>query len=108
MGPLGVYKGFRELKEMGLIDHIPAVALVQADGCAPMVEGFRQGLTTVIPVVSPKTHIETLATGDPGRSYTILREPVLETPGTFERGSDEEAFRALHVLAKTTRPSTEP
>ncbi len=108
MGPLGVYKGFRELKEMGLIDHIPAFALVQADGCAPMVESFRQGLTTVIPVVSPKTHIETLATGDPGRSYTILRERVLETHGTFESVSDEEAFRAMHVLAKMEGLSAEP
>src|SRR5258708_19765397 len=108
MGPLGVYKGFRELKEMGLIDHIPAVALVQADGCAPMVESFWEGLTTVIPVGSPKTHIETLATGDPGRSYTILRERVLETHGTFESVSDEEAFRAMHVLAKMEGLSAEP
>lgn len=108
MGPLGVYKGFRELKQMGLIDRIPSIAAVQADGCAPMVESFKQGLETAIPVVSPKTRIETLATGDPGRSYTLLRKYILETHGTFESVSDEEAFRAMHVLAKMEGLSTEP
>src|SRR5581483_2149891 len=108
MGPLGIYKGFRELKQMGLIDRIPSIAVVQADGCAPMVNSFKQGLETAIPVTTPKTHIETLATGDPGRSYTLLRERVLETKGAFESVSDEEAFRAMHVLAKMEGISAEP
>ncbi len=108
MGPLGVYKGFRELRQMGLIDKIPAIAAIQADGCAPMVQSFREGLETATPVVSPRTHIETLATGDPGRAYTLLRQHVLETNGTFESVSDEEAFRAMHVLAKMEGLSTEP
>ena len=100
MGPLGVYKGFRELKQMGLVDRIPAIAAIQADGCAPMVYSFKQGLETAIPVTIPRTRIETLATGDPGRSYTLLRERILETKGTFESVTDEEAFRAMHALAK--------
>ena len=108
MGALGVYKGFRELRQMGLIDKIPAIAVIQADGCAPMVESFKLGLEAVVPVVSPRTHIETLATGDPGRAYSILRQHVLETNGTFDSVSDEEAFRAMHVLAKMEGLSTEP
>ena len=108
MGPIGVYKGFRELRQMGLIDKIPAIAVIQADGCAPMVQSFKEGLETVKPVASPRTHIETLATGDPGRAYTLLRQRVLETNGTFESVSDEEAFRAMHVLAKMEGLSTEP
>jgi threonine synthase len=108
MGPLGVYKGFRELRQMGLIDKIPAIACIQAEGCAPMVQSFKEGLETAVPVPSPATHIETLATGDPGRTYTLLRQRVLETNGTFESVSDEEAFRAMHVLAKMEGLSTEP
>ena len=69
---------------------------------------FKQGLETAIPVTTPKTHIETLATGDPGRSYTLLREHVLETNGTFESVTDEEAFRAMHALAKMEGMSMEP
>jgi threonine synthase len=108
MGPLGVYKGFRELRQMGLIDKIPAIAVIQAEGCAPMVDSFRKGMENVIPVESPRTHIETLATGNPGRTYNFLRDRVLETNGTFESVSDEEAFRAMHVLAKMEGLSTEP
>lgn len=108
MGPLGVYKGFHELKQMGLVDRIPAIGVIQVDGCAPMVHSFKQGLDAALPVEAPNTHIETLATGDPGRSYTLLRERVLETNGTFESVTDEEAFRAMHVLAKMEGLSVEP
>ncbi len=108
MGPLGVYKGFSELKELGLIDRIPAIVPIQVDGCAPMVLSWRKGLEKAEPVLSPKTRIETLATGDPGRTYTLLRSQVNETGGVFESVSDEEAFRAMHVLAKMEGISAEP
>ena len=108
MGPLGVYKGFRELQNLGLIDHIPAIAPIQADGCAPMVNSWKKGLEKAEPVLSPKTRIETLATGDPGRTYVMLRKQVNETHGVFESVSDEDAFRAMHVLAKMEGISAEP
>ena len=108
MGPLGVYKGFTEMKRLGLIDHIPAIAPIQADGCAPMVNSWKKGLEKAEPVLSPQTRIETLATGDPGRTYVMLRKQVNETNGVFESVSDEEAFRAMHVLAKMEGISAEP
>jgi len=108
MGPLGVYKGFRELQQLGMIDRIPAIAPIQAEGCAPMVESWKKGLEIAEPVLSPKTRIETLATGDPGRTYVMLRKQVNETHGVFESVSDEDAFRAMHVLAKMEGISAEP
>ena len=108
MGPLGVYKGFLELKKLGLIDRIPAIVPIQAEGCSPMVDGWRKGLTKAEPVLTPSTRIETLATGDPGRTYTMLRERVIETNGVFESVSDEDAFRAMHVLANLEGISAEP
>jgi threonine synthase len=108
MGPLGVYKGFREMKYMGWVDRIPAFAPIQAEGCAPMVNSWKKGLEKAEPVTSPKTRIETLATGDPGRSYEFLREYVNSTNGVFESVSDEDAFRAMHVLAKMEGISAEP
>jgi len=108
MGPLGVHKGFRELKQMGIVDRIPALALVQAAGCAPMVQSYKEGREHAIPVQEPLTRIETLATGDPGFAYTLLRQHVLETGGTFESVTDDEAFRAMHVLAKMEGISAEP
>ncbi|WKZ38116.1 MAG: pyridoxal-phosphate dependent enzyme [Anaerolineales bacterium] len=108
MGPLGVYKGFREMKQMGWVDSIPAFAPIQAEGCAPMVDAWKRGLQKAEPVTSPKTRIETLATGDPGRAYEFLREYVNLTNGAFESVSDEDAFRAMHVLAKMEGISAEP
>lgn len=108
MGPLGVYKGFEELYRMGIIERIPKIAIIQVEGCAPMVHAWRQGLETATPVRSPHTLIATLATGDPGRTYTILRNQILQTGGTFEMVSDQEAFRAMHFLAKMEGLSVEP
>ncbi|GAB4541136.1 MAG: hypothetical protein Fur002_09050 [Anaerolineales bacterium] len=108
MGPLGVYKGFREMQQMGWTDRIPAFAPIQAEGCAPMVESWRKGLEKSEVVSTPKTRIETLATGDPGRAYEFLREIVNKTHGVFESAPDEDAFRAMHVLAKMEGISAEP
>jgi threonine synthase len=108
MGPLGVSKGFRELKQMGFVDKLPAIAAIQAEGCAPMVLSWKQGLTTPITITSPETYIETLATGDPGRTYKLLKREVDETNGCFESVTDEDAFRAMHVIAKMEGLSVEP
>ncbi len=109
IGPLGVLKGFYELKTMGLIDRIPAIANIQAEGCAPMVHAWKQGEATAQPVLSPRTYIATLATGDPGRTYTLLRQNMLQLGGgAFESVSDEETFRTIHILAKMEGISVEP
>jgi threonine synthase len=108
-GPLGVLKGFTEMKQMGWIDHLPAMANIQAEGCAPMVHAWKQGMEVAEPVYSPRTHIATLATGDPGRTYTLLSQRMRqENKGTFEAVSDDETFRMIHILAKMEGISVEP
>jgi threonine synthase len=108
LGPLGVLKGFTELKLMGLTDRIPAMACIQAEGCAPMAHAWKQGLEVAEPVHSPRTHIATLATGDPGRTYTLLHQRMQETRGFFESVTDEETYRTIHILAKMEGFSVEP
>jgi threonine synthase len=109
LGPVGVHKGFQEFKKMGFIDHIPKLGLIQAEGCAPMVHAWKQNQDVAIPVQNPNTLIATLATGDPGRTYTVLRQKMLSSSGgAFESVQDEEAFRAMHYLAKMEGISVEP
>jgi threonine synthase len=108
MGPLGVAKGFSELEEMGFINKKPAIAAIQTAGCSPMVTSWKKGLETAEVVEDPRTHIETLATGDPGRTYKLLRKAIDASSGAFESVTDEEAFRAMHVLAKMEGISAEP
>lgn len=108
LGVIGVAKGFRELKQMGLIDIIPGMIAIQAEGCAPMVTAWKQDLEEAQPVTNPKTHIETLATGTPGRSYKILRKQMKDYKGLFESVTDEESFQAMHLLVKMEGISAEP
>lgn len=109
MGPLGVMKGFKELHTMGLIQKEPKMGIIQSEGCAPMVHAWKQGKDTAIPVKSPHTLIATLATGDPGRTYTQINHKMNEASGgVIESVTDEEAFRAMHFLAKMEGLSIEP
>jgi threonine synthase len=109
IGPLGVQKGFDELRQMGITSRVPAMANIQAQGCAPMVHAWRQGLDIAEPVRSPRTHIATLSTGDPGRTYTLLYQRMRqEGKGICEMVSDEETFRTMHILAKMEGISVEP
>lgn len=108
LGPLGVIKGFEELYRMGLIDRMPKLGIIQAEGCDPMVRAWEQGLAEPVNVDMPTTHITTLATGKPGRTYTLLYHYVKTHGGAFVRVTDEEAFRTMHTMAKMEGLSMEP
>lgn len=108
LGPVGVWKGFEELNRMGLTNGMPKLACIQAEGCAPMVDSFHKGLKQAKPVLNPQTLITTVATGSPGIAYSFLERVVREHGGTFESVSDEEAFRAMHMMAKLDGISMEP
>jgi len=107
LGPLGVYHGFQELFDMGLIDRIPKIGIIQADGCAPMVQAFKADKEKADPVI-PATHIAILSTGDPGKIYTYLYSLLKKTGGTMESVSDSEAFKSMMQLAKTEGTAAEP
>jgi threonine synthase len=108
LGPVGVAKGFHELYRMGLIDRVPSIACLQAEGCAPMVTAFRRNASVPDTVESPRTRIGTLATGNPGRAYWLLKRHIEQHGGVMESVTDEEAFRAMHVMAKMEGLSMEP
>lgn len=108
MGPLGVAKGFEELIELGLVDRMPALGIVQASGCAPMINAYKGGRRVATPVENPQTLVATLSTGNPGRSYELLFDLINEHGGTMEDATDEETFNALRLLARTEGLSVEP
>jgi threonine synthase len=107
LGPFGVYRGFEELFELGLIDRIPSLAVIQPEGCAPMVQAFRLGETVAEPVI-PNTRISILATGDPGNIYSYLSQYIHAYGGSMESVTDEQAFKAIKTLAKMDGLTMEP
>ncbi|OQY79784.1 MAG: threonine synthase, partial [Anaerolineae bacterium UTCFX5] len=108
MGPIGVGKGFREMKSLGLVDKLPAFGLIQSTGCAPMVEAFERKQRVATPIENPDSVIVTLATGSPGRAYELLYDYVQDNGGHFISATDEEAFQAIRTLARSDGISVEP
>ncbi len=55
-GVIGIYKGLLELRELGWIgDKLPKMAVVQSEGCAPLVRAFTQGKDVSEPWPDPQT-----------------------------------------------------
>ena len=107
LGPLGVCQGFKEMFEMGLINKVPKLAVIQAEGCSPMVQAFKAGKDTATPVI-PDTRIIILSTGDPGKSYTYLWNLTQKYGGVMESVTDLEAYNAMKSLAKSEGMAVEP
>jgi threonine synthase len=122
-------KGFAELKEMGLIDRLPRLSVVQAEGAAPFARLFESesrlsasgptaGTAGVSPALSvgyatsdwnawdaltPVEHPQTLATaikiGAPVSWQKALRA-VLETGGTVLSVSEQEIADAKAIIGR--------
>ncbi len=107
LGPLGVMQGFKELHDMGLIDRMPKLAIIQSEGCAPMVKAFKAG-KEVAEAVIPDTRIIVLSTGDPGKSYTYLWKLVRQYGGVMDDVSDVDTFAAMRSLARAEGTAVEP
>jgi threonine synthase len=65
-------KGFREARDLGLIDRIPRIAVVQASGAAPFARAFRDG-GELVPV-SAKTNATAIKIGAPASWKKAMAE----------------------------------
>jgi threonine synthase len=92
---------------MGLINKIPKLGIIQADGCSPMVKAFKAG-KEIADAIIPETSIIILSTGDPGKAYTYLYALTKQYGGVMESVTDPEAFAAMRSLAKSEGMAVEP
>ena len=104
---IGAYKGFKEFYDLGWINEIPRIVCVQAEGCAPMVDAFKNNREEVVPVKDPKTVASAIAVGNPA-GWPLLRKAVLETDGIVDSVSDDEILEAEKLLAKLEGIFAEP
>jgi len=103
-GPLlaGVYRGYQELKQMGMVSRLPRMIAVQSSGCAPIVEAFEAGRATV----EAWEHPEGIASGilDPLRGYpqdgSRTLSLVRESGGLAVSVSDEELLLSVVELGR--------
>jgi threonine synthase len=88
-------KGFREARTLGITTKIPRIAVVQAEGAAPLVRTFRTG-EALRPVVASTT-ATAIKIGAPASWRKSLRE-VRESGGTVLAVSDAEIADARAVI----------
>jgi threonine synthase len=101
-----LYKGFKELRSVGWLDgDLPRLIGAQAEGCAPVVRAYRDGVEDVSPVV-PDTIAKSLAIGNPADGYYALRA-MRETDGCAGAVHDDEIVEGIRLLARTEGIFTE-
>jgi threonine synthase len=102
-----VWKGFKEFHELGLIDRLPRMIGVQAEGCAPIIAAFQQGLERPTPVEKPFTVCTAVAAGDPVDGLKALAA-LRESGGCGVILSDAEILEAQQRLARLESIFVEP
>jgi threonine synthase len=95
---LALYKGFRELQDLGWIERMPALDVVQPTGCAPIAQAWQMD-SRVQRCVGPGTALVGLGHPFPAAGDAAV-EIIRRTGGRCLTVSDDEAFNAQgRVLA---------
>ncbi len=102
----GLWKGFRDLLAVGLVDRLPRLVGVQAAGAAPLVKALAEGRTEAAPL-EPRTRADSIAVGVPRDQVKALRA-ARDSGGTFLAVTDDEIFAAQRVLARQAGIFGEP
>ena len=93
----GVYKGFYDLKELGLIERIPKLLGVQSEGCNPLVKAFHTH--SPCEVMEEKTLADSISVGVPRNPIKALHA-VRASLGTMIDVSDQHILDAMHIMGK--------
>ena len=102
-----VWKGYRELLELGLVaDNGPRIHAAQAAGCDPVVRAIQAGSDDFDPQ-KPDTIATSIAIGDPADGYYAIRI-VRDSGGGGASATDPEILDAVKLLARTEGIFAEP
>jgi len=103
---LGNYKSFKEFHKLGLVQRMPRLVAIQADGCAPFVKAWKEK-RPIETWQNPSTIAGGLA--DP---YTwdgdMALEALRDTEGCAESIDDKSIFEAAKLLARYEGIFAEP
>lgn len=101
VGIIGMWKAFDELEELGWIDSKrPKMIVVQAVGCAPIVQAFEQGAKKAKFWENAQTIADGLRVPEAAGAFLVL-EAVRRSKGTCIAVSDQDILRAGQLLAQT-------
>lgn len=101
----GAWKGFKDLYQAGLIDSLPKMVGVQAEGCCPITKAFLSG--EPLTPMEENTIADSIAVGVPRNPQKALNA-IRESKGTMVNVSDEEILDAMRLLGNTSGIFGEP
>lgn len=101
----GVYKGFHDLKELGLIDRIPRILAVQSTGCEPFVIADHNN--EPLKEADENTIADSIAVGIP-RNPNKAINAVKNSNGVWISVPDEKILEVEALLGKTEGIFGEP
>ncbi|MEM4245693.1 MAG: threonine synthase [Candidatus Bathyarchaeia archaeon] len=102
-----LWKGFKELNRLGLIDGLPIVVGVQAQGASPIASAFRKGQDSIERWADPETIASAIRIGNPVNWRRAL-EAAWESRGEIVTVSDAEILAAQRYLARREGIFVEP
>ena len=106
-----LWRGFVELRSLGLVKRLPRIVGVQAAGCAPFVDALRLGRTPREALTTKWENIETVAgaiADDVVFDAHIALPAVRESGGTAVAVDDGESLAMERTLASTEGIFVEP
>lgn len=102
-----IWKGFKELKELGMTESLPRMIGVQPEGCASIAKPLLQGKSKPVKVSKPSTHALAVLVAEPLQGELAIKA-IKESNGLTLTVSDSEIFTAELQIAKFEGMFAEP
>ena len=104
VGLIGIWKAYRELRELGWVEEEPpALHVAQTTGAAPVVEAIEASASEHTAWEDPESIARGVEIPDPGASPWML-DAVFESGGTGVAVSDDDAIEAALTMARRGGP----
>ncbi len=100
-----IWKGFKELKQLGLTDKLPRMIGVQTEGCAPIIKKLAKEPSGK--ACNPSTRALAILVGDPLQSDLAVKA-IKESNGLALTVSDPEILASELLVAKLEGVFAEP
>lgn len=99
-GIVGIWKALAEMEELGLIGpERPRMVCVQAEGCSPIVNAYRQGERFAEPFPNPATLAAGMRVPAAVGDFLVI-QAVIDSGGTAVTVTDEQMVQAVRNLAE--------
>lgn len=96
----GVFKGYKELLQAGLIRSLPKMIVVQARNNSPIVTAIKQGCKQIVPFTNVQTIAEAITTGNP-----MGGDEIIDKAGRYgwlaEDVTEQEILQSQKILAES-------